>query len=112
MNFTNVLILFSSLSFLVYGIAYFTKPNMKKEFKRFGLQKYGLLTVILELTGAVGLLVGMFFQPLLLVSSGGLALLMLLGVMVRLKVGDSLLVSSPALFFMFLNAFIFYNTLF
>ena len=34
--------------FVVYGIAYFISPHMKNEFRRFGLEKIGLLTAILE----------------------------------------------------------------
>ena len=44
MTLVNVLILISSLSFLGYGIAYFISPQMKNEFKRFGLEKVGTLT--------------------------------------------------------------------
>ena len=108
MNLLNFLILLSSLSFLGYGIGYFTSPQMKNEFKRFGLEKVGTLTTVLELLGAVGLLVGLKFQLILLISAGGLGLLMFLGVVVRIKMKDSLWISLPALFFMVLNFYIFY----
>lgn len=111
MNLITVLILISSLSFIAYGIAYFISPQMKLEFKRFGLEKLGRLTAILELLGAIGLLVGLKYQLLLLISSGGLALLMFLGVATRIKVRDNLWITLPALFFMLLNAFIFYISL-
>ena len=111
MSFLNVLIFISSFSFILYGIAYFTSPQMKSEFKRFGLEKLGALTAVLELLGAVGLLVGMRFHPLLLASAGGLAILMLLGVAVRIKMRDSLLISLPATFYMLLNAYIFFRSL-
>jgi uncharacterized membrane protein YphA (DoxX/SURF4 family) len=62
------LILLSSISFIGYGIAYFVGPSMKLEFQRFGLEKVGALTAILELLGGVGLLVGIKFNPILLVS--------------------------------------------
>jgi hypothetical protein len=64
---------------LGYGIAYFTTTNMKNEFIRFGLGKFGTLA-ILEIVGAIGLLVGLLYNAILLISSGGLALLMFLGV--------------------------------
>ena len=111
MNLLTVLILISSLSFLAYGIAYFTTPQMKSEFKRFGLEKAGTLTAVLEIVGAVGLLVGLKVQPVILISSGGLAILMLLGVITRIRVKDSLWISLPALFFMVLNASIFFMSL-
>jgi len=81
---------------------------MKIEFKRFNIEKLGLLTIILEILGAVGLLIGLLFKPILLISSGGLAILMLLALMIRIISKDSLLISLPALFYMILNACIFY----
>ena len=85
---------------------------MKNEFKRFKLEKLGLLTIILEIVGALGLFIGLWYQPLLLLSSGGLALLMFLGVLVRIKLKDSLWITLPALFYMVLNGYIFYVTIY
>ena len=80
---------------------------MKNEFKRFGLESIGALTAVLELLGAFGLLAGLKFPLLLLISAGGLAVLMFLGLVVRIKVKDSFWLSLPAVFFMILNAYIF-----
>jgi hypothetical protein len=102
----DILIILSGISFLFYGIAYFSSPNMKSEFVRFGLAKFGILTAVLEILGAIGLLVGLLNNFVLLISSGGLALLMFFGFLVRLKVKDSLWVSLPALFYMLLNTYI------
>ncbi len=101
-------VLLSSVSFLAYSISYFVSPHMKNEFRRFKLEKLGLLTIILEIFGSIGLLVGLFFNPILLISSGGLSTLMLIGLLVRIKSKDSLMISSPAIFYMILNAYIFY----
>ncbi len=111
MNLLKVLILVSSLSFIAYGMVYFTSPKMKSEFKRFDLEKFGALTAVLELLGGLGLLIGLKFQPILALSSGGLAFLMLLGVGVRIKVKDTLLVTFPAILFMLVNAYIFFVSL-
>ena len=111
MTLLKVLILSSSLSFMVYGIAYFKSPEMKSEFKRFGLEKAGTLTAVLELLGALGLLVGLKVPLILLISAGGLAVLMFLGVVVRIKIKDSLWISLPALSFMILNSYIFFMSL-
>lgn len=112
MSFITVLILISSISFFVYGLAFFASPHMKNEFKRFKLEKLGLLSAILELIGAIGLIIGFKVNAILLFSSGGLAILMFLGVVVRLKSRDNLWVTSPALFYMLLNSYIFYKTIF
>lgn len=111
MNLLMVLILISSLSFIGYGIAYFKSPEMKSEFKRFGLEQLGTLTAVLEILGAVGLLVGLKMPLILLISAGGLAILMFLGIVIRIKVKDSLWKSLPALFFFLLNACIFFMSL-
>ncbi|WP_395049297.1 DoxX family protein [Flavobacterium sp.] len=111
MNLFNSIVILSSFSFLFYGISYFISPHMKNEFKRFKLEKLGLLTIVLEILGAIGLLIGFWYKPILLLSSGGLALLMFLGVIVRIKLKDSLWISLPAVFFMGLNAYIFYVTI-
>jgi len=108
MRLLEVLVLVSSISFLAYGIAYFTSPKMKSEFIRFGLSRLGMLTILLEILGALGLMVGLMFNYILLISSGGLALLMFLGVVVRLRVKDGLWALLPALFFLGLNSYIFF----
>ena len=110
MNLFNSIVILSSFSFLFYGISYFISPHMKNEFKRFKLEKLGLLTIVLEILGALGLFIGLWYKPLLLLSSAGLALLMFLGVIVRIKLKDSLWISLPAVFYMGLNAYIFYVT--
>lgn len=79
---------------------------MKEEFVRFGLEKFGAITAILEILGGLGLIIGLKFNVILVISSGGLALLMFLGVLVRLKMKDSIRVSLPALFYMLLNLYI------
>ena len=111
MNILSACVLASSFSFLFYGISYFISPHMKSEFERFKLERLGLLVIILEIVGALGLLIGLWFTPLLLLSSGGLGLLMMLGLIVRIKLKDSLWISLPALFYMALNAYIFYLAL-
>jgi len=80
---------------------------MRNEFKRFGLEIFTTLTGILELLGGLGMLVGLKFSFILLISSGGLALLMLLGFGVRLKIKDGFWLTMPSLFFMLLNLYVF-----
>ena len=84
---------------------------MKKEFKRFGLEKMGLFTIILEILGALGLLIGVLYHPILIISSLGLSLLMFAGVLVRIKVKDNLWISLPAFLYMLVNAYIFWTAI-
>ena len=107
MDIDKICVLISSFSFFAYTIYYFRSSKMEMEFKRFGLEKFGLIIIMLQFLGAAGLMVGFVFNPLLIISSLGLALLMLAGFLVRLKLKDGILVSLPALFYMSLNAYIF-----
>jgi hypothetical protein len=106
-----ILIIFSGISFVVYGSLLFKSTEMQNEFKRFRLERFTRLIGFLEILGGVGLLVGLKFHYILLISSGGLAILMLLGFGIRMKIKDNLRLSFPSLFFMILNLYIFFNTI-
>lgn len=105
------IIWFSALSFLFYGCSYYLSSHMKDEFKRYGLEKFALMVSTLQILGGLGLIVGLQFYPALIISSGGLALLMLLGFMVRLKIKDGFWRSLPAFAYFLLNAYLFYSSL-
>jgi len=107
MDINKICILISSLSFFTYTIYYFKSSKMKREFKRFGLEKFGIIIIVSQFLGATGLIVGLKFNPILTISSFGLALFMLSGFIVRIKLKDSIWVSLPALFYMGLNTYIF-----
>ena len=107
----EILLSFSSLSFLFFGLGCLTSPRLKEEFIRYGLPQYRKLTGWLQLLGALGIGVGFFWLPLQLLSTGGLAVLMLLGVGVRIKIRDSIVQTLPALGYCALNAFLFFQLL-
>ncbi|RMB59439.1 hypothetical protein EAX61_07580 [Dokdonia sinensis] len=105
-----VLILFSSVSFLFFGIGCFIDPRMKAEFIRYNLDKHRPLVGALQVAGAVALLIGYFYIPLLaFIGAVGLSVLMLFGFGVRLKIKDTPLQSSPSLIYCILNAVIAYS---
>ena len=106
MNLRTIAILGSSLAFLTYGGLCLSTTSMEGEFKRFGLEKLRALTGVLEVLGALGLLVGLKWPVALTFSSAGLLLLMVAGIAVRIKVGDGWLLSVPAFALMMLNAYI------
>ena len=113
MNLLTVLNWFSSLAFIYFGINCFYSKFIILEFKRYGLPKFRKLTGILQLMGAIGLLIGLYFNPLImLLASIGLSLLMLAGFIVRLKVKDNFIQSSPSFIFAALNLFIAFKTFF
>ncbi len=79
---------------------------MKEEFERYELAKFRNLVGLLQLFGGIGLLVGLVWNTALIIASGGLSLLMLLGFGVRVKMKDGLLESLPSFIFMLINGYI------
>lgn len=96
----------SILAFLFYGVTCLLTNRMVAEFQRYRLPQFRRLVGALELLGAIGMLVGYVLHPLLVASAAGLATLMLLGVATRIRIGDSLLHTLPALAFFLLNGFV------
>jgi uncharacterized membrane protein YkgB len=79
---------------------------MKQEFLRYGLGSQRLLVGILQCVAGVGLLAGMSQPWIGQAAAGGLALMMLVAVVVRFQIKDSLLQTLPALFYLGLNAYL------
>ncbi len=96
----------SIVLFLYYGAGCLFSSAMVNEFERFGLSRFRRLTGALELLGSLGLLVGYALPALVIVSSTGLALLMIVGLAARIRVKDSVLQMLPALFLLLVNLFI------
>ncbi|MBT8307140.1 MAG: DoxX family protein [Maribacter sp.] len=103
----TTLIYFSAISFLWYGLNCLFNKKMIQEFKRFELSKFRNLTGILQILGSIGLFTGLIFPVFTLIASAGLALLMLLGASIRIKIKDNLLIALPAFGLMILNIIIF-----
>ncbi|MBZ9627604.1 DoxX family protein [Psychroflexus sp. CAK1W] len=104
----QILVLFISISFFFYGLGCFYSPKMYEEFKRFGLSPIQRqLTGFFQVLGALGLVAGYYFIPLIGVFAAiGLTLLMSLGFGVRLKIKDNFVQSFPSLFFALLNLYV------
>ena len=101
-----ILNLFCALSFIGYGASCLVAAHMVREFERFGLPHFRKLTGILQLLGAVGLLIGLQFPTIGALAAGGLALQMLAGFGVRLKIRDPFLRSIPAFAYLLINAWL------
>jgi DoxX-like family len=103
----NVALIFcSAISFLGFGSGCFLSGYLKREFDRYGLGSQRALIGGLQLCAAVGLLGGLSQPWMGRAAAGGLALMMLVGVGVRIKIKDSLLQTTPALFYLVLNAYL------
>lgn len=102
--------LFSGACFLFYGFSCILSSRMKLEFERFGIPQFRSLTGVLQILGGLSLLIGIYFLPFLaFIGALGLAVLMLMGFAVRLKIKDSFVLSAPSLMFGLLNAFLAYK---
>jgi uncharacterized membrane protein YphA (DoxX/SURF4 family) len=100
------LVLFSALSFLVYGLACFLSAHTKREFERYRLGSRRLLVGALQLVGAIGLVVGLSLPWAGRAAAVGLAVMMLVAVGVRIGIKDSLPQTTPALLYLALNAYL------
>jgi len=102
----------SIVSFAGYGTTCLLPGKMVSEFERFGLARFRTMTGALQLAGSIGLVAGFFSNALLIFSAGGLAILMLLGVIVRLRLRDPLVAILPAAFYFCLNLFLVVSALY
>ncbi len=108
MNTLTNLTFFSAFSFLFFGMACFITAQMKAEFLKYGLSQFRMVVGGLQLLGALGLIFGYFYAPILqAAASGGLSILMLLGFIVRLRIRDTFFQSAPSFIYAVLNAYIF-----
>lgn len=106
-TFVVVMTAFSGISFLAYGISCLVSIAMRAEFERFGLARFRVLVGWLEFLCGSAQLLSWLFAPLGLLGSGGLFLLMAIGVIIRWRIGDRLWVTLPAIAYLVMNAYLF-----
>ncbi|NND88310.1 MAG: DoxX family protein [Flavobacteriaceae bacterium] len=110
MNWLNYLVVFSVLSFFFFGIQCFRSAYMKLEFHRYGLDRYRTTVGVLQLVGAAAQLIGLLYAPLLLIiASLGLAILMFLGFIVRIRIKDNIYQTAPSFLYVLINMYILYS---
>ena len=111
MDLNILLVVFSALSFIFYGINSFFSKRMVSEYARWGYSNHRILLGSIQLLGGIGLLVGLTNSVLLSVASFLLTFMMITAVIVRIKIKDSLINMFPAVFYTGLNFIILYNSL-
>jgi hypothetical protein len=92
--------------FAWYGMSCFLSQKMIAEFDRYLLPQARILTGVLQVAASVGLVVGHFYRPILLLSAGGLAAMMFLALVTRFRIRDPLYAALPAFSLCALNLFI------
>lgn len=97
----------SGVSFIFFGFACFFSNVFINEFYRYGLSEYRTIVGFFQLLGGIGSILGFFDKRILIISSLGLSVMMLLGVGVRIKINDTFIQTLPALTYLSVNAIIF-----
>tara|TARA_B110000967_G_scaffold196731_1_gene227672 strand:+ start:1175 stop:1516 length:342 start_codon:yes stop_codon:yes gene_type:complete len=111
MNYNLVILLFSAISFLFYGVSSFYSDRMILEYDRWGYKKFRKLIASLQFIAGFGLLIGLYFSLLLTLVSASLTLMMIAAIFVRIRVKDNIINTLPAILYAVLNFIIFYESL-
>ncbi len=96
----------SIISFAWYGASLLWSQAMAADFERYGVGRFRVLVGLLQLAGSAGLILGYWYPPLVPLAAGGLALMMLVAIALRIQVRDPALAMLPAAFFCGLNLYI------
>lgn len=99
-----VLALVSGSSFLYYGGKILLDNGSRDEFERYGVPAVRRLVGVLEVLGATGVMLGLVVSPLGALAAAGLAALMVLGLIVRIRIRDAPRLMVPAATLAALNA--------
>ncbi len=92
--------------FFWYGMTCLFTSKMVSEFERYRLSRFRVLTGTLQVAACLGIGIGSFYRPLLLLSAGGLATMMFLAVITRYRIHDPAYAALPAFGLCLLNLFI------
>tara|TARA_B100000902_G_C26718555_1_gene625455 strand:- start:225 stop:560 length:336 start_codon:yes stop_codon:yes gene_type:complete len=106
MDIYNIIIVFVSISFIAYGINSFISNKMILEFKRWGLEKRRKEIGGFQLMCGIGILIGLWSNLMLIVSSVVLIIMMLVAVYVRIKIKDNISEILPAIAYLILGIII------
>lgn len=79
---------------------------MRQEFERYHLARYRIVVAGLQILGAAGQLAGVWYSPIGVAATAGLAMMMLFAVGVRVKIGDSILQTIPASLYLVANVYL------
>ena len=101
----------SAVSFGAYGISCFFSRRMQTEFERYRVPRLLRLTGALQVAGALGIVAGHWYRPVLILSASGLMLMMMYAVYIRFRIRDPLYAALPAFSYVLLNAYIVYAAL-
>jgi hypothetical protein len=102
----TALIFFSSLSFLAYGTGALFTTAMRQEFERYHMGGQRVLVGLLQWAAGAGLIAGLWVPWLGQAAAGGLALMMAVALVVRIRIHDKPYLMLPAAGYLALNAYL------
>ena len=105
-----VIVIFTSISFIIYGINSFTSNRMVNEYERWGFGKYRQIIGLSQILCGAGLIIGIKFLILLQVASFSLVIMMSLAILVRIKIKDNISEILPAISYLVLSLLILFNS--
>ena len=108
MDIISIVIVFTGLSFIAYGINSFISKRMISEFKRWGLEKSRKLIGFCQFITGLGLLIGLQINLILVISSIFLIIMMLCAVYIRIRIKDNISDILPAIAYLLLGLLIYY----
>ena len=111
MDVYNIIIVFVAVSFIAYGINSFISNKMILEFKRWGLEKRRREIGGFQLACGIGILIGVWSNYILIISSVILIIMMLVAVYVRIKIKDNISEILPAIAYLILGMIILQNSI-
>jgi len=111
MDVYNIIIVFVSISFIAYGVNSFISNKMILEFKRWGLEKRRKEIGGFQLMCGIGILIGLWSNLILILSSVVLIIMMLVAVYVRIKIKDNISEILPAIAYLILGIIILQHTI-
>ena len=111
MDIYNIIIVFTAISFIIYGVNSFISNKMILEFERWGLGKRRKEIGSFQLACGVGMLIGLKLNFIMMISSVILIIMMLVAVYVRVKIKDNISEILPALAYLILALIIFQQSI-
>ena len=107
----NLVIIFTAVSFIIYGYSSFISRRMKSEFNRWGYSNQRKIVGFLQILGGIGFLLGLKINLLLVLTSFCFIVMMTSAILIRIKIKDNITDILPAITYLFLSILIFYNSI-
>lgn len=106
MDVYTIIIIFTAMSFISYGLNSFISKKMISEYERWGLEKRRKQIGGIQLICGLGILIGLKYNSVLIPSSILLIIMMLVAVYVRIKIKDNISDILPAIAYLVLGIII------